>query len=402
MKLIDRPTYTEKIIPFVNKPLIKVLTGQRRIGKSYIMLQLMEHIKTNDKKANIIYINMEMEEFFSLKTNIELSEYLKDKFPKNKNNYLFVDEVQEIVFFERSLRSLLAENACDIYCTGSNANMLSGELATLLAGRYISFHIHSLSYTEFLVFHQLENNLESLLKFLKYGGMPFLTHIGLNEELPYEYLRNVYSTILLKDVVAREKIRNVSFLENLAIYLADNTGSLFSATNISKYLKSQKIEISTQLTINYLKALCNSFLIHKVLRAEVAGLKIFEIGEKYYFEDLGLRNAIIGFNQRADMHKLIENAVYLNLIQNGFKVSVGKMAEKEIDFIGSKSGTKIYVQVCLTLNLASTAQQEFGNLLLIEDNYPKYVVTLNDIFIGENNVGIIHKNLIDFLTMNSL
>lgn len=250
-------------------------------------------------------------------------------------------------------------------------------------------------------FHQLNNTFDTLLQYLRYGGMPFLPHIGLQEDLPFEYLRSVYSTILLKDVVARENIRNVSFLENLVIYLANNTGSLFSANNISKYLKSQHVDMSPQITINYLRALTNAFFVHKVVRAEIGGLKIFEIGEKYYFEDIGLRNAIVGFNQRADMHKLLENAVYLHFIQQGFQVFVGKMNDKEVDFVGIRDGIKLYAQVCLTLdNDETTARREFGNLLQIEDNYPKYVVTLNDVSTGISKEGIVHINLIDFLTAN--
>lgn len=398
MKLINRPVYTERIIPFINKQVIKILTGQRRVGKSFVLFQLMDHIRNSDPDANIVYINMELDEFVSIKSHTDLNAYLKDKFTADRNNYFFVDEVQEITAFERSLRSLLAKNVCDIYCTGSNATMLSGELATHLSGRYIAFHIHSLSYKEFLAFHQLDNTFDSVLKYLRYGGMPFLPNIGLEEDLPFEYLRNVYSTILLKDVVARENIRNVSFLENLVAYIANNTGSLFSANNISKYLKSQHVAMSPQITINYLKSLCNAYIVHKVVRAEIDGLKIFEIGEKYYFEDTGLRNAIVGFNQRADIHKLLENVVYLHLIHQNYKVFVGKMDDKEIDFIAIKDGTKLYVQVCLTLEKdETTAEREFGNLLNIEDNYPKYVVTLNDVSTGTSKHGIIHTNLINFL-----
>jgi predicted AAA+ superfamily ATPase len=399
MNLIERPAYTKRILPFINKPIIKVLTGQRRVGKSYIMMQLMEHIRSSDPEANIVYINMELDDFLSIKTHTDLNLYLKDKFTKGRNNYFFIDEVQEVASFERSLRSLLAKNTCDIYCTGSNANMLSGELATQLSGRYVAFQVHSLSYREFLQFHELDNQFEMLLLYLQYGGMPFLRNIGLQDDLPYEYLRNVYSTILLKDVVARENIRNISFLENLVVYLADNTGSLFSASNISKYLKAQKVTISPQLTINYLKAMSNAFFVHKVVRSEIGGLKIFEIGEKYYFEDLGLRNAVVGFNRQADLHKLLENAVYLHLIHNEYKVTIGKLGDKEIDFVGDKNGSKIYVQACLTLYQEETARREFGNLLQIGDNYPKYLVTLNDAMIGENQNGILHKNLIDFLMM---
>lgn len=400
MKLLERPIYTNRIIPYINKQVIKVLTGQRRVGKSYVLLQLMDHIRNTDPKANIVYINMELEEFGTIKTNTDLNTYLEDKFPTDKNNYFFIDEVQEIASFERSLRSMLAKNTCDIYCTGSNANMLSGELATHLSGRYIAFDIHSLSFTEFIRFHELDNSLDSLIKYLKYGGMPFLPNIGLQDDLPFEYLRNVYSTILLKDVVTRGNIRNVSFLENLVAYLANNTGSLFSANNISKYLKSQRIDMSSQLTLNYLKSLSSAYIIHKVVRADVHGLKIFEIGEKYFFEDIGLRNCIVGFNQRADIHKLMENAVYLHLLQQGYKVFVGKIEDKEIDFVAEKNGAKLYVQVCMTLdNDPNTAEREFGNLLSIPDNYPKYVVTLNDISTGTTNQGIIHLNLVEFLNL---
>jgi uncharacterized protein len=396
-KYIKRPNYSNRIIPFINKQLIKVLTGQRRVGKSFVLYQLMDEIKKRDKKANIIYINRELEEFLFIQDNRDLNSYLKAKLLEEKNNYLFIDEIQEIKNFQLSLRSLLAKSSCDIYCTGSNANMLSGELATTLAGRYIEFHIHALSFREFVLFHQLENNFEALMKYLQFGGMPYLNNIGFQDNLPFEYLRNVYSTILLKDVVARENIRNISFLENLVTYLCDNVGSLFSASNISKFLKSQRIHISPQLTINYLKALANAYFVYKVSRTEVGGLKIFEIGEKYYFEDLGLRNAIRGFNQRADMHKLLENAVYINLIQQGYRVFVGKLGNKEIDFVADRSGKKLYVQVALTITDQQTEHREFGNLLLIEDNYPKYVVTLNDTIIGNDYQGIKHLNLLEFL-----
>lgn len=396
-KYIKRPNYNDRITPFINKQLIKVLTGQRRVGKSFVLYQLIDEIKKRDKKANIIYINRELEEFLFIQDNKDLNSYLKVKLIGGKNNYLFIDEIQEIKNFQLSLRSLLVKNSCDIYCTGSNANMLSGELATTLAGRYIEFNIHALSFKEFVLFHQLENDFETLMKYLQFGGMPYLCNIGFQDNLPYEYLRNVYSTILLKDVVARENIRNISFLENLVAYLCDNVGNLFSASNISKFLKSQRIDISPQLTINYLKALANAYFVYKVSRTEVGGLKIFEIGEKYYFEDLGLRNAIRGFNQRADMHKLLENAVYIHLIQQGYRVFVGKLGNNEIDFVADKSGKKLYVQVALTIIDQPTEQREFGNLLLIEDNYPKYVVTLNDTIIGNDYQGIKHMNLLEFL-----
>jgi len=222
MEYIVRPVYTERIKPFIGKQIIKVLTGQRRVGKSYIMFQLMDFIKGDNPSANIVYINCELEQFAHLQNNTDLNDYLRDQFSDDKENYLFIDEIQEIESFQLTLRSLFAENKCDIFCTGSNARMLSGELASSLSGRYIEFNIHSLSFSEFLAFHQLESGVESLMKYLTYGGMPYLTNIGLEGDLPFEYLKNVYSTILLRDVVSRENIRNISFLENLVLYLADN------------------------------------------------------------------------------------------------------------------------------------------------------------------------------------
>ncbi|MCX6270028.1 MAG: ATP-binding protein [Bacteroidetes bacterium] len=394
-----RPDYTLKIEPFIGKQIIKVLTGQRRVGKSYLMHQLMEGVKEKNPEAGIIYINCELEEFGHLQTHSDLLGFVRKAMTGAGPFFLFIDEVQEIDSFQLALRSLLAEGTCDLFCTGSNARMLSGELATYLGGRYIECRVHPLSYKEFLQFHQLEGNYTAVMRYLALGGMPYLSRIGLREDLAFEYLRNVYSSILLKDVVARENIRNVSFLENLVIYLAGNVGNLFSASNISKYLKSQHIEISPQLVINYLKALTNAFFINKVVRSEIEGLKIFEIGEKYFFEDMGLRNAIRGFNQLTDIHKLMENAVYLHLVASGFQVFVGKTGNTEIDFVADKNGNKIYVQVALQLTGQQTVNREFGNLLHIQNNYPKFVVTLNDPIIGDNYKGIKQINLNEFLLM---
>ena len=397
MNYIKRLSYINKIKPFIGKQIIKVLTGQRRVGKSYLIFQLIDYIKGEYPSANIVYINLEQEAFLKIKTHLDLLDYLKDKVNNTDKNFLFIDEIQDIDSFQIALRSLFADQKFDIYCTGSNAKILSGELATYLSGRYIEFNIHSLSYAEFLTFHKLENSQENLKKYLTYGGMPYLVNIGLDDNLPYEYLKNVYSTILLKDVVARENIRNISFLENLVLYLADNVGNLFSAANISKFLKSQRIDISPQLTINYLKALSNAFFIHKVVRSEIGGLKIFEIGEKYYFEDLGLRNTIVGYSQLVEIQKLIENAVFLHLMYCGYKVFIGKIGSQEIDFVAEKNGNKIYIQVALQLTDEATIKREFGNLLKINDNYPKFVITLNDFLIGSNYKGIKQLNLSEFL-----
>lgn len=400
IQLINRPQYTERIKPFVNKNIIKVLTGQRRVGKSCILLQLQQHIKECTPEANIIYINKEFEQFSSLRSNTELTDYINQHLDNTKPNYLFIDEVQDIAGFEHTLRSLQAQDACDIYITGSNATMLSSELATYLSGRYIEFHIFSLSYLEFLTFHKLDHSTANLRKYLTFGGLPYLSNLVLEEDIAFEYLRNVYSTILLKDVVKREGIRNVDFLEQLALYTADNVGNLFSSTNISKYLKSQKVNMTPLSVINYLRALQNAFLIHKVQRIDVNGLRKFEIGDKFYFEDLGLRNCHLGFNLQKDIHKLLENAIYLHLRQLQYQVYTGQQnGGREIDFVAMRKDEVIYVQACLQLTDESTRQREFGNLLAIANNYPKYVVSLDEWTSGSNVDGIKHVHLGDLLKM---
>lgn len=402
MKLIDRPSYSDRIRPFIGKGIIKVLTGQRRVGKSCILKQLQADISRENPQANILYINMEYEEFRTIRNDTDLFEYLHDKLPEDVDNYLFIDEVQDIDGFECVLRSLQAKDNCDIYITGSNAKMLSGELSTYLSGRYVEFHIHSLNYLEFLEFHLLEDNSRSLMLYLTYGGLPYLSRLQLTDELAFEYLRNIYSTILLKDVVKREGIRNVDFLETLALYTADNVGNLFSANNISKYLKSQKVDISTPQVINYLKALCNAYLINKIGRIDVSGLRKFEIGDKYFFEDLGLRNCYLGFNLQRDIQKLLENAVFLHLNFLQYDVSVGDNAQKEIDFVGVKKGKRVYVQVAYMMIDDATREREFGNLMNIPDNYPKYVVSLDEFNRGSDVQGIQHLYLSDFLKKRTL
>ncbi len=392
---INRPVYTKRIQPFIGKQLIKVLTGQRRVGKSYILIQLMDVIKQMDASANIIHVDKELLAFSEITDSSSLYDYVCARLTESAN-FLFIDEVQEIKDFQLCLRSLLNENKCDIYCTGSNAKMLSGELATHLGGRYIEIPVHTLSYQEFMDFHQLQDSDETLHQYLILGGMPYLHNLPLDKTIVYEYLRNVYSTILLKDVVTREAIRNIAFLENLVAYLSDNVGSLFSAQNVSKYLKSQRINIPTQTVLNYLKALSNSFFIHKVQRAEVNGLKIFEIGEKYYFEDLGIRNAIRHFDYQQDINKLLENIVYMDLIRNGYRVYVGKNENKEIDFIAEKGDGRIYIQVAYMLYDSTTIEREFGGLSEIDNHYPKYVVTMDKLSIG-NYQGIKQVYLGEFL-----
>ena len=400
-QLINRQYYTELITPFINKNIIKVLTGQRRVGKSCILQQLRQQILESAPNANIIFINKEYEEFSAIRTSEDLSAYIIPRLHPDVTNYLFIDEVQDIQGFEHTLRSLQAQDSCDIFITGSNATMLSSELSTYLAGRYIEFHIHSLTYQEYLTFHRVEASTQSLRNYLTFGGLPYLSNLPQQQEIVFEYLGNVFSTILLKDIVKREGIRNVDFLESLVLYTADNVGNLFSANNISRYLKSQRVNISPLQVINYLRSLQQAYLIHKVRRIEVAGLKMFENGDKYYFEDLGLRNCHLGFNLQRDIHKLIENAVYLHLLHCRFEVFTGQQSGgREVDFVARRGDLIIYIQATYLLSDNTTRQRELGNLLAIRNSYPKYVVSLDEWTSGSITDGIQHLHLATFLQMD--
>jgi predicted AAA+ superfamily ATPase len=394
--IIIRSKYHDKLHPFIGKQIIKVLTGQRRVGKSYILKQTMLQISRNDPNANIVYINKENLAFGSIKTAGDLNDYVLLNTKEGVTNYIFIDEIQEIEQFEKALRSLLLNPAYDLYCTGSNANMLSGELSTFLSGRYIEISVYSLSYSEFLLFHQLENSSQSVMLFLRFGGLPYLKHLQLDDEIVYDYLKGVYSTIIYRDIIMRHEVRNSAFMENLVLFLADNIGQLFSAKKISDYLKSQKTNIATSQIISYLYHLNNAFLIHKVGRYEISGKKTFEIGEKIYFEDIGLRNAVIDF-KLSDIGKIMENAVYNHLLFYDYEVKVGQVGQYEIDFVGKRRGEILYIQVCYLLHEQATIDREFGNLEKINDNYPKMVVSMDE-FTGNTRKGIQHINLRDFLS----
>lgn len=392
---IRRKNYLEKIKPFINKDIIKVLIGQRRVGKSYLLFQIMDEIRKENAKADIIYINKESYEFDGVNDYSSLIKFIEKIGKTASKKYLFIDEVQEIDKFERALRHLQASKKYDIYCTGSNSKIMSGELATGLSGRYIEFPVYSLAYKEFLDFHKLPENDESFLKYVKFGGLPYLINLKLEDEVIYNYLQSIYNTIILKDVVQRFAVRNVDFLDRLVLCLADNIGSLVSAHKISDFLKSQKISISPNSVLNYLDNLVSSFFIFKCRREEIKGKKIFEINEKYYFGDLGLRHVLIGYKQ-TDINKMLENLVFNQLLYLGYKVRVGKLENKEIDFIAERENKRIYLQTAYLIADKSTEEREFGNLLSIHDAYPKYVISM-DALAGGNYKGVEHINIKDFL-----
>ncbi len=402
MEVIARQQYVDHILRFIGKGMIIALTGQRRVGKSYVMRQVATEIEARNPGANIIYINKEKKKYDDIKTDDDLSRYLDGKLIENGDNYLLIDEVQDIAGFENILRSLNADEECQIIITGSNAKMLSSELSTYLGGRYIEIHIQSLSYREFLRFHKIEDSDESLQKYLLFGGLPHLYRLGLeNEDMIWEYIQNIYNTIVLKDVVQRESLRNVTLFENLMSYVSDNAGQLVSATSLSKYLKSQNVELTPLSAINYLKAASNAYIVNKVGRYDIHGKRLLETNDKFYFEDLGLRNMLAGPNRVGDMEKVIENAVYLHLKHLGYKINIGTLSCGEIDFVAEKHGKRAYIQVAYLIINDKTLEREFGKLLKIQDNYPKYVISMNPMITPQDYDGVKHITLRQFLMADS-
>ncbi len=392
---IERKKYNSRVHPFVNKAIIKVLIGQRRVGKSYLLRQIQAQIEAAGQPCHFIYIDKEDEAFGHIITAADLSEYIHAHKKDGLMNYVLVDEVQEIADFENAIRSFAAQDGFDIYITGSNSEILSGELATRLSGRYIEIPVFSLDFREFLQFHALESGTEALHAFLRYGGMPFLKNLALTDEVAFEYLKNVFSTILYRDIVARYQIRNVNFLDRLARFTADNIGSIVNAKKIADYLKSQRTHLSVNSILDYLSYLSASQLIVPVKRMDLKGKRLFEVGEKYYFQDLGIRNALIGY-RAADMGKMVENCVFLHLISHGYQVFTGDFQKQEIDFVAEKNNERVYIQVAYRLDHEATISREFGNLLLIPDNYPKMVVTF-EAPPGNTYHGVEHWGLQRFL-----
>lgn len=394
--LYRRDNYIERIRPFMRTQAVKVLVGHRRVGKSYLLYQLMDLIRTEDSGANIIYINKEDLEFEFIQDYRDLYHYIKGRLDVLRYNYIFVDEIQEIHQFHLALRSLALDEKNDIYITGSNSKIFSGDLANELGGRYIQFTVYSLTYPEFLQFHHLPDDDTSLEKYIHFGGLPYLVNLPMEESVILEYLHSIYSTIVLRDVVQRKNIRNTVFLEQLIRFLADNTGSLFSSKSISDFLKSQKVNIAANQVSEYADALQDAFLVHKIGRYDIAGKRYFERGEKYYFENMGIRNALVGYKPQ-DRAKRMENIVCNHLLAAGFTVKVGTLATEEIDFVCTRGGETLYVQVSAELSRAETIAREFGNLLKIKDNYPKMVVSGEKSY--ENTFeGIQHVYIRDFLS----
>ena len=395
MKIIERERYLNIIQQWLGKDIILVLTGQRRVGKSCLLKQLCDRVSS---EGNVIYIDKEKHEYDDIANYKDLNGYIDGHLQKGEKNYILIDEVQDIAEFERSLRSYYSEPDTEIVVTGSNAKMLSSELTTLIGGRYKEIYVQPLSYTEFLTFHQKQDSDDALADYIEYGGMPGLVTVGMDATIAPQYLKDIYSTTLLKDVLIRNQIRDVAFMDRLVHFMADNEGKLISASNISKYMKSRGESLSVSVISNYQEMLAESYLVHKVSRYDLRGKRILESNEKYYFEDNGIRNSIVGGTRDKDIEKVLENVVYHQLVRMGYSVYVGQLQAGEVDFVCSKpNGERVYVQVAYIIADDVTRQREFGNLKAVRDNYPKYVISMSPIVKYNDEEGIVHLHLRQFL-----
>ena len=399
--MIKRESYLSQIRPFIDKAeLIKVIIGVRRSGKS-IMLELIQNELSENgvSRDRMIAINFEDLTYSSLTTATALHNYLKEKIDSiPERTYIFLDEIQEVEDWEKCVNSLRVNSNVDIYITGSNAKMLSGEYATLLSGRYVEFSIYPFSFAEYMEARKLYGGNNSVSEYfneyVKYGGLPFLATTPLTETAKAQYLKDIYASVVIKDIVKRNKLRDVDLLERIVAYAVANIGHTFSANSIAAYLKSERRTVAVDTIINYLKCCEKAFLFYKVNRMDLEGKEILQINEKYYLSDHGLRQALYGNNQR-DIEMILENIVCLELLRLGYKVTIGKVGTKEIDFVCDKDGKRIYVQVCYMLASEKTESREFGAYNNINDNYPKYVLSMDEFDMSRN--GIIHMNIRDFL-----
>lgn len=392
-----RQSYIEKIEHHLGKNMIIILTGQRRVGKSCVLRLFKDKISEN-KENNIVYIDKEKYMFDDIRTYHDLNAYIDEHRDAKKKNYILVDEIQDIDGFEKSIRSYYEEPDVEIIITGSNSSMLSSDLSNKIGGRYKEIYVQSLSYEEFMDFHNLSDSDETLSKYIQFGGLPGLIRYGLDEEDAREYQMDVFNTVLLKDVIKRNQIRNVPFLENLIRFLADNVGKIISANSIAKYMKSQGETITSAAIINYMKTLCDSYILHRVNRYDIHGKRLFESNDKFYFEDNGIRNVLVGGRREGDIEKVIENVIYNHLIRLGYEVTVGQLQAGEIDFVCNKpDGERAYVQASYIIVDEATQKREFGNLRAIKDNYPKYVISMTPLVNKSDCDGITHLHLRKFL-----
>ena len=400
--MLKRDEYIKKIVPFIDKDVIKVLTGIRRSGKSVMLKLLMEELKNigiNEKQ--FIYINFENLKYRNLKNYERLYDFILNKVDnKYKSYYIFLDEIQEMEEWEKCVNSLRVDEDFnfDIYITGSNAKLLSGELSTYLAGRYIEFVVYPFSFKEFFEIMKEKNKeidlKEAFQDYVKFGGMPFLHNLDYNFEASMQYLQDLYASIILKDITQRNNIRDTDLLERIINYVIMNIGNTFSATSISKFFKSENRKVATETILNYIKACEEAFLVYRVARNDLLGKKILNVNEKYYIADHGIREAIMENNQK-NINQILENIVYFEMLRRGYNVKIGKVDNLEVDFVCKKNDETIYIQVSYLLASEDTKEREFSVLENIKDNYPKYVLSMDEFDMSRN--GIKHINLIEFL-----
>lgn len=394
-----RNIYIDAIRRLMGKDVIKIITGMRRVGKSCLMRQLIDDLKSGGVKAgNILYIDKELLEWDAISDYRNLAKVVQGHFGSKKGRkYLFIDEVQEIDQWEKAILSLSRQAGMDITLTGSNAHMLSSELATLLSGRYMEFSVYSFGLSELMAYGKQERSKakETFVRYLRTGGLPGIQHLDDDEGLAYQYIGGIYDTIILKDIVKRYQIRNITLLENLTRFLFDNIGNIVTAKRIADYMKSQRISIGVETILTYITYLRDALLLYKVRRYDLKGKRHLEIYEKYYLSDIGLRHALLGYRE-GDISGLLENIVYLELRRRGYSVSIGKWDSMEIDFVAERNNEKIYLQVAYLLADNKTVEREVKPLRAITDNYPKYILSLDELF-GADIDGIKRVNLIEWL-----
>ncbi len=398
--MIKRNNYMNRIRPFIGNDLVKVLTGIRRCGKSVMLDLIKEEICASGVSSNqFISINFENMSNAHLCNATALHDEIIHRASKiNGKVYLFFDEIQEVDAWEKCINSFRVELDCDIYITGSNAKLLSGELATYLAGRYVEFVIYPFSFSEFIeLYNTVYPNTDihqCFRKYLNIGGMPYLSNLRYDETASRQYLQDLFNSVELKDIVKRNNIRDVDMLERIIAYVTSNIGTTFSATSISKYLKSEGRSASSETVLAYIKACTDAFLFYQVKRNDLQGKKILTVNEKYYVADHGIREAKFASNTK-DINLVLENIVYMEILRRGYNVTIGKVGDKEIDFVCEKQGNKLYIQVAYLLASEDTIKREFGVYDRIRDNFPKYVITMDEYDMSRN--GIKHRNICDFL-----
>lgn len=400
--MISRKIYIEQLKTFINKPFIKVITGIRRSGKSSVLLLLREEFLSKDiADEQIIYINFESFSFFELQNAVKLYEFVKMNIPKGKKVYLLLDEIQEVEGWEKCVNSFLVDFDVDIYLTGSNSHLLSSELATFLAGRYVEISVFTLSFAEYLQFQahyfpeKKQNVKDAFVSYLRLGGFPVIHTADYSQETAYKIVQDIYSSVILRDTVQRYNIRDVELLERIVRYAFDNVGNTFSGKNVADYFKSQQRKIDINTVYNYLNALEGAFVLYRVPRYDIKGKEILKTQEKFYLGDVSLLYATMGYKDRL-IAGVLENIVFLELKRRGYSIFIGKFDTQEVDFIAEKQGKKMYVQVSYKLDNENTVEREFNPLLEIKDNFPKFVVTMDD-FWRESVEGVQHLHIADFL-----